>query len=105
MASRRRLLGLALAPVFLSAHDDEGDPGLNRVLSPKVFRGSLMPIISPKGEGTYSRPIIYLVYTLSVLNQDARDALFEPTDLRYGNSSLYHYVGIGAEWWFQSSYQ
>ncbi len=33
MATRRRLLGLALAPVFLSAHDDEGDPGLNRVLA------------------------------------------------------------------------
>ncbi len=33
MASRRRLLGLALVPVVLSAHDDEGDPGLNRVLA------------------------------------------------------------------------
>jgi len=33
MNSRRRLLGLAVVPALLSAHDDEGDPGLNRVLA------------------------------------------------------------------------
>jgi len=33
MNSRLRLLGLAVVPALLSAHDDEGDPGLNRVLA------------------------------------------------------------------------
>ena len=85
------------------------DPLLDRRLAPKVFRFSVMPIISPLGKGTYTRPIIYAVYTASVLNQDARDALFDPTDVRYGASpagnQTVHYVGLGAEWWFQSSYR
>lgn len=33
MKTRRHLLGLAVVPALLSAHDDEGDPGLNRVLA------------------------------------------------------------------------
>ena len=33
MNTRRRLLGLAAVPALLAAHDDEGDPGLNRVLA------------------------------------------------------------------------
>jgi len=40
MNSRRRLLGLALVPALVAAHDDEGDPGLNRVLA---IHGSIGP--------------------------------------------------------------
>ena len=53
-------------------------------------------------------PFLYVIYTISVLNADARDALFATTDVRYGEGSgtlPVHYVGIGAEWWFQSSYR
>src|SRR5579883_3142621 len=71
---------------------DGVDPYLDRRLEPQVFRFSVLPIVSPLGKGTYTRPIIYGVYTLSVLNQDARDALFDPTDVRY-SASLVHYLG------------
>ena len=77
------------------------DPILDRRLTPEVFRASLMPMVNPLGRGTYSRPQIYLLATVSRLNDDARVALFDPADLRYGNSTVL-YFGIGAEWWFQN---
>ncbi len=88
------------------------DPLLNRRLTPEVFRASLIPIISPTGPGTYSRPQIYLVATVSRLNDDARAALFypgdggtlNPPDVRYSVATAW-YLGVGAEWWFQSSYR
>jgi maltoporin len=75
-----------------------------RVLSPSVFRFSVLPLVAPMGRGTYSRPQIYLVYTVSARNDDARIALYDPTDVRYPNNVV-HYLGAGAEWWFNSSYR
>jgi maltoporin len=76
----------------------------NRQLTPQVFRFSALPIVAPMGRGTYSRPQIYLIYTLSVMNDDARAALFDPSDYRYGQN-IVHYIGTGVEWWFNSSYR
>ena len=76
----------------------------NRVLNPQVFRFSVMPLVAPMGRGTYSRPQIYLIYTLSAMNDDARIALYDPSDFRYGQN-IVHYIGTGVEWWFNSSYR
>ena len=76
----------------------------NRVLSPQVFRFSVMPLVAPMGRGTYSRPQIYLIYTVSAMNDDARIALYDPSDFRYGQN-IVHYIGTGVEWWFNSSYR
>lgn len=73
-------------------------------LLPMVARASVIPIVAPLGRGTYSRPILYAVYTLSYLNNDAQYYLFEPQDVRAGKA-LVHYLGLGAEWWFNSSYR
>ena len=73
-------------------------------LLPMVARASIIPIVAPLGRGTYSRPILYAVYTLSYLNNDAQYYLFEPQDVRAGKA-LVHYLGLGAEWWFNSSYR
>ncbi len=75
-----------------------------RYLLPMVFRASVLPIVAPLGPGTYSRPMLYAVYTLSVLNADAQYYLFEPQDVRSGHQ-LVHYLGLGVEWWFNSSYR
>jgi maltoporin len=75
-----------------------------RVLTPQVFRASIMPLVAPMGRGTYSRPQIYLVYTVSAMNDDARIALYEPSDYRYAQNVV-HYLGTGVEWWFNSSYR
>jgi maltoporin len=80
------------------------DPVAGRVLSPSVFRFSLMPLVAPLGRGTYSRPQIYLVYTVSAVSQDAYIAQYDPMDFRYGRGVV-HYLGTGVEWWFNSSYR
>jgi maltoporin len=89
---------------YQQRQSDGLDFATSRQLAPKVFRFSLMPNIAPAGKGSYSRPILYAVYTLSVLNQDAQQTLFAPEDVRYGKGVV-HYLGVGAEWWFNSSYR
>jgi maltoporin len=83
---------------------DGVDPYAGRVLRPDVFRFSVMPILSPTGRGTYARPHLYTVYTVSTVSQDARDSLYDPADFRYGYR-VAHYLGGGVEWWFNSSYR
>ncbi|HEY2749243.1 MAG TPA: carbohydrate porin, partial [Polyangia bacterium] len=83
---------------------DGFDPVANRVLTPSVFRFSVLPLVAPMGRGTYSRPQIYLIYTVSAMNDDARIALYDPSDYRYGQN-IVHYIGTGVEWWFNSSYR
>lgn len=80
------------------------DQLVGRRLTPWVFRASLLPIVSPLGRGTYSRPMIYAIGTYSRLADDALLALFDPTDIRAKNKDVF-YIGLGAEWWFQSSYR
>jgi hypothetical protein len=75
-----------------------------RYLLPMVFRGSVMPIVAPLGQGTYSRPFLYAVYTLSLMNDDAQYYKWEPQDVRSGKTVV-HYLGLGVEWWFNSSYR
>ncbi len=76
----------------------------NRVLYPRVFRVSLKPTVNLGGRGTYSRPMLYAIYTLSLVNQDARLAKYDPIDYRY-SQGVVHYLGAGVEWWFNSSYR
>lgn len=83
-------------------HTADGDTG--RSTLPMVARVSLMPLVAPLGRGTYSRPMIYGLYTLSYLTEDAQRALFLPQDVR-ANQPIVHYLGLGAEWWFNSSYR
>jgi len=80
------------------------DQDAGRYLLPTVARVSLMPIVAPLGRGTYSRPYLYALYTLSYLSSDAQYFLFDPQDVRAGRS-LVHYLGLGVEWWFNSSYR
>ncbi|MSP63622.1 MAG: hypothetical protein EXR72_25415 [Myxococcales bacterium] len=98
-----RYFGLAAELSYQSRKYGGFDPLLDRRLTPQVLRASLMPYVSPTGTGTYSRPQIYLLATVSRLNDDARVVRFEPGDLRYSTATVL-YFGIGAEWWFESLY-
>ncbi len=89
---------------FQARRADGLDFVAQRVLTPQVFRFSILPLVAPLGRGTYSRPQLYLVYTVSAVNDDARVALYDPTDYRYGQGTV-HYFGAGVEWWFNSSYR
>ena len=70
--------------------------------TPNVFKVSVMPTLS-WDRGTYSRPQIRLVYTLSYLDSAAQIA-FPQHDPRR-TESVHHFIGAQVEWWFNSSYR
>ena len=76
----------------------ESDTGRHNV--PKVFQASVMEIVG-LGRGSYKRPQIRLHYTLSLSNDDARK-LYPKGDVRRPEN-VEHYIGLAAEWWFNSS--
>jgi maltoporin len=75
------------------------DDGKHRI--PQAFRFSVMPFITPYGWGSYRRPILYALYTATMRN-DAAQRLYPTDDVR-SQRPTEHYLGIGAEWWFNSS--
>jgi hypothetical protein len=65
-----------------------------------VVQLTIMEILS-LGKGSYQRPQIRLYYTLSLPNEAARDQF--PEQDRRAPSEVEHFIGLGAEWWFNSS--
>lgn len=74
------------------------NPRTERVDVPQVTKLSVFPQITP-GKGTFSRPMVYGIYTYSRLNPDAQ-AWYDPIDQRAQAST--HTVGVGVEWWINS---
>jgi maltoporin len=66
-----------------------------------VFKLGIIPFVSPFGRGTYTRPHIRLIYSLTVRDDDAR-ALYPALDPRSANN-VEHFLGVGVEWWFSST--
>ena len=62
-----------------------------------IFKFSLLPAVR-FGEGMLGRPEIRFNYTVSVLNEAARNIFPERDELR--SAEVVHFVGIAAEWWF-----
>lgn len=69
----------------------------------RVTRVSLMPLVSPLGMGTLTRPHLRLVYTASFRNDGAQH-LLNASDPR-ATRNVEQYLGVQAEWWFDSSYR
>ena len=78
------------------------DPESQSHLVPGVFKASVMPTLS-WDRGTYSRPQLRLVYTVSYLDEGARRG-FPREDPRRG-VAVHHFLGAQVEWWYQSSYR
>lgn len=70
-------------------------------LNGRLIRFGVIPFLSPAGRGDYSRPQFRLIYLVTARNQGAR-ALY-PQDDVFSLRSLEHFLGFGAEWWFNSS--
>lgn len=75
------------------------EEGRHRV--PAAWRISVLPIVTPMGWGSYKRPILYGVYTATFRNEAARDSY--PEEDPRSDRSTEHYLGLHAEWWFNSS--
>jgi hypothetical protein len=85
---------------FLStaAFDAEG-----RAVGGRVFRLGVLPFITPFGRGSFTRPHLQLIY-VATFRDAAAQRLYAPDDAFYSRS-VEHFLGIGAEWWFNSSYR
>ncbi|MBM4374595.1 MAG: carbohydrate porin [Deltaproteobacteria bacterium] len=64
-------------------------------------RFAVMPFISPAGRGSFSRPMMWLIYSAGFRDAGAR-ALY-PVDDPFRTRAVEHFFGVGAEWWFGSS--
>lgn len=75
-------------------------PETQTVEVPVVWQAALMPSLS-LGPGSYARPQLRFIYAISFLNESAR-LRYAPEDIRR-EREVQHFLGIGAEWWFNSS--
>ncbi|MFK7999599.1 MAG: carbohydrate porin [Polyangiales bacterium] len=66
-----------------------------------VTKIGIIPFISLAGRGTFARPRLRLIYNVSLRDEGAQ-ALYPVEDPRSG-SGVEHFIGIGAEWWFDST--
>ncbi|MFO0760178.1 MAG: carbohydrate porin [Byssovorax sp.] len=82
--------------------NDAGQPAqTSGPLTASLVRFGLIPFISPAGRGDFSRPHFRLIYTVTLRDQAARSLY--PQDDVFSLRAVEHFLGVGAEWWFNSS--
>ena len=69
-------------------------PRTDSYLEPAILQFGVMPTLS-LGRGMYRRPVLRIIYAVSLLNAGARD-LFPEGDARH-EASTQHFLGLGAE--------
>lgn len=77
------------------------DPVTGSQLDAAEWRGGIIPYFSPSGRGSYKRPQLRAIYAITDRNQGARD-LYPAQDV-FAQRTIEHFLGIQAEWWFNSS--
>ncbi len=77
------------------------DPNTGSQLDASEWRGGIIPYFSPSGRGSYKRPQLRAIYAVTDRNQGARD-LYPAQDV-FSQRTLEHFLGLQAEWWFNSS--
>ncbi len=93
--------GLSADLSIQSMSTSELDPRTGERVGGSIFKAALIPFVSLGGRGTYARPHLRLIYSLSRRNDAAR-RLYPSADTR-SSQTLEHFLGIGAEWWFDST--
>ena len=82
-------------------HRSDGlSPRTDTFLVPAIFKAAVIPTLAA-GKGPFARPELRLIYQVSVLNEGAQEQYPEEDVRRRG--AIHHYLGLGAEWWFNSS--
>ncbi len=66
-----------------------------------VWRFGVVPFLSPAGRGSFSRPQFRVIYAAAVRDDVAK--AFYPQDDVFSIRDVEHFVGVGAEWWFNST--
>ncbi len=70
--------------------------------SASVWRFGIIPFVSPAGRGSFTRPHLRVIYALTARDDGAR-RMYAPDD-PFARNVLEHFLGLGCEWWFNSSY-
>ena len=93
--------GLALEGAFEAKRFAVLDPQTDQPLSASEWRFGVIPYFSPSGRGSYRRPQLRLIYNMTARNDAARE-LYSTLDA-FSQRSVEYYIGLGTEWWFNSS--
>jgi maltoporin len=70
-------------------------------LTASIVQAGVIPYFSPAGRGSFTRPQLRLLYVASFRDSGAR-SLYPVEDV-FSQRHVEHFLGIGAEWWFNSS--
>jgi hypothetical protein len=73
----------------------------NEPLKAELWRFGVMPYLSPSGAGVFKRPQIRVIWAITRRNDDARSLY--ATDDTAARRKVDQFLGIGAEWWFNST--
>jgi len=77
------------------------DQATNAPYVASEWRAGLIPYFSPSGRGSYKRPQIRAIFNTTFRDSGAR-GLYATQDV-FSQRSVEYFVGLGAEWWFNSS--
>lgn len=77
------------------------DPSTDAPYTASAVRGGIIPYFSPSGRGSYKRPQLRLIYAFTARDAGAR-GLYPQQDV-FAQRKVEHFIGLGAEWWFNSS--
>jgi hypothetical protein len=93
--------GVALEGAYEAKRFAVVDPETGGPLTAAEWRFGVIPYFSPSGRGSYKRPQLRVIYNLTARN-DATREIYPAQDV-FSQRSVEHYIGLGAEWWFNSS--
>jgi maltoporin len=93
--------GVAVEGSYQARRIAEIDQATGSPLVASEFRGGIIPYFSPSGRGSFKRPQLRIIYAITARNQGAKD-LYPAQDV-FAQRDVEHYIGLGAEWWFNSS--
>lgn len=65
-----------------------------------AWKFGVIPFFSPFGRGTYTRPHLRIIYSVTL--RDQASTLLYPMGDFGANHTTEHFLGIGAEWWFDA---
>lgn len=95
--------GLALEASWQNLSLASVDDVSGQALRGSLGRFAVMPYVTPAGPGSYTRPHLRLIYAVTIRDAGATN-MFAVEDTR-SRQPVEHFLGLGAEWWFDSSYR
>ena len=93
--------GIAVEGAFEAKRYALLDPDTDQPLIASEWRAGIMPYFSPSGRGSYKRPQLRLIYAVTARNNATRE-LYPAQDV-FSQRPVEQFLGMGVEWWFNSS--